>query len=100
VGEAARAIRSRLSTPQRKSNRWFVNAALVSLAFAFLLFLAFFLITVIPNAMYSSETGWTDYTPEQRSKMSFWYLILLICGVGLIFIFFYSRKRKYDLGEK
>jgi TRAP-type C4-dicarboxylate transport system permease small subunit len=92
-------MRARLPSRRRKSNRWLVNAALVSAALAFLLFLAFFLITVIPSAMYSSESGWTDYTPEQRSSMTFWYLILLGCGIGLIFLFFYRRRRRYELGE-
>jgi uncharacterized BrkB/YihY/UPF0761 family membrane protein len=99
MGEVAQAMRARRPSSRKKSNRWVVNAVLISLAFAFLLFLAFFLITVIPNAMYSSETHWTDYTPEQRSSMTFWYLILLGCGITLIFLFFYSRKRKYELGE-
>ena len=73
-----------------------MNATLFSIAFGVLLFLGFFLATVIPNAMYSSETGWTDYTSEQKSNMTFWYLISLGCGVALIFLFFYLRRQKYD----
>jgi TRAP-type C4-dicarboxylate transport system permease small subunit len=74
-----------------------VNAGLTSLCFAALLFLGFFLFTVIPNAMNSWETGWSDYTPEQKWNMSFWYLVSLTGGVALIILFFYSRRRKYHI---
>lgn len=47
--------------------------------------------------MYSSETGWRDYTPQQIEKMTIWYLILVSVGVALIFLFFFSRKDKYDV---
>jgi hypothetical protein len=73
-----------------------VNALLISLAYAVLLFFAFFLFTVIPNAMYSGETGWRDYTPEQIRKMGFWYGILIGLGAALIFLVFFSRRDKYD----
>jgi TRAP-type C4-dicarboxylate transport system permease small subunit len=97
VGEYAQALRANLPRGQKVSNRWLVNALLVSIAYAVLLVLAFFLFTVIPNAMYSSETGWRDYTPQQWSKMKFWYLILVDGGVILIFLYFYSRRRKYHI---
>ena len=76
-----------------------MNTLLISMAYAALLLLAFFLFTVIPNAMYSSETGWSDYTTQQWANMKFWYFIVLTGGVVLIFLFFLSRRRKYNLGE-
>jgi len=97
VGEYAKALRANLTRPQKVSPRWLVNFLLVSIAYAVLLVFAFFLFTVIPNAMYSSETGWSDYTPEQWSNMKFWYLILVGIGVILIFLFFHSRRRKYHI---
>ena len=99
MGEVAAAMRANLQHPKRQSFRWLFNAILISIAFGVLLFFGFFLFTVIPNAMYSSETGWTDYTPEQRSNMKFWYWISLAAGVVLIFLFFLRRRDKYNLGE-
>ena len=96
VGGFAQALRANLHQPRKQSYRWLVDALLISIAFAVLLFFAFFLFTVIPNAMYSSETGWTDYTPEQTARMKYWYGMLVTTGVVLIFLFFYSRRRRYD----
>lgn len=87
-------MRAQAVPPPKTSRRWIVNATLVSLAFAVLLLCAIFLITVIPNAMYSAETGWQDYTPEQLRRMKSWFLFLLVGGVGLIFLFFYLRRSK------
>jgi TRAP-type C4-dicarboxylate transport system permease small subunit len=72
---------------------------LTSIAFAALLLLGFFLFTAIPNAMYSSETGWRDYTPQQLSAMKRWYFISLTGGVALIFLFFLRRRHNYNRGE-
>ena len=96
MGEVAAAMRASIQRPQRLSARWVVNAILISIAFAVLLFFGFFLFTIIPNAMYSSETGWTDYTPEQQSNLKFWYWISLTAGVALIFLYFLLRRDKYD----
>jgi uncharacterized membrane protein YdcZ (DUF606 family) len=97
LGEVAQALRANLYAPQRTSYRWVLSATLVSLAFAVVLFCAVFLFNVIPSAMYSSETGWTDFTEEQISSMKFWYLILLCAGVALIFLFFSWRSSKHDV---
>ena len=99
LGEVAAAMRANLSQPRRLSYRWAVNAVLSSIAYAVLLFFCFFLFTVIPNAMYSSETGWTDYTEEQLDNLKFWYWISLTGGVILIFLFFLLRRDKYYPGE-
>jgi hypothetical protein len=92
IGEVARAIRSGHPTFKRVSYRWIVNALLISIGYAVLLFFAIFLIYVIPGAMYSSETGWRDFTSEQIASMKFWYFVLLGGGVALIFLFFFLRR--------
>jgi TRAP-type C4-dicarboxylate transport system permease small subunit len=96
MGEVAASMRASRPQPPRQSYRWIVNAILISIAFAVLLFFGFFLVTIIYNSMHSSETGWTDYTPEQLSNMKFWYWISLAGGVALIFLFFLLRRDKYD----
>src|SRR5687768_5657635 len=88
VGDAANAIRASAPVQKSVSYRWLLLGVLFSLAFAFLLFLACFLITAIPNAMNSSQTGWTDYTEEQKSSLAFWYFLLLGPGVAFILLFF------------
>jgi len=99
MGEVAAALRAEQQRPRRYSYRWLVNAVLISIAFALLLFLCFFLFTAIPSAMYSSETGWRDYTAEQLDNLKFWYWISLTGGVVLIFLFFLSRRHRYYRGE-
>jgi heme/copper-type cytochrome/quinol oxidase subunit 2 len=89
-------MRANLPRHKKVSARWLVNSVLISIAYAVLLVFAFFLYTVIPNAMYSGETGWSDYTSKQWANMKFWYLILVNVGVVLIFLFFYSRRHKYE----
>lgn len=96
IGEYAKTLRANLHQRQKVSARWLVNSVLISIAYAALLVFAFFLYTVIPNAMYSSQTGWSDYTPQQWANMKFWYLILVGVGVVLIFLFFYSRRHNYE----
>jgi TRAP-type C4-dicarboxylate transport system permease small subunit len=96
VGEYAQALRANLPRREKVSVRWLVNSVLISIAYAVLLVFAFFLYTVIPSAMYSSETGWRDYTPQQWANMKFWYLILLGVGVVPIFLFFHSRRHQYE----
>jgi len=98
IGDVANKIRESRPVQKQSSYRWLVLASMFSLAFAFLLFLMFFLFTVIPNAMSTSETGWRDYTAEQKANMSFWYFLSLGCGIAIILLFFYSRRRKYALG--
>lgn len=96
IGEYAQALRANIPRRQKVSPRWLVNALLISIAYAVLLVFAFFLFTVIPNAMYGGATGWSDYTPQQWANMKFWYLILVGVGVVLIFLFFFSRRQKYE----
>lgn len=95
MGEFARALRENRPTRQNISSRWVASAVLLSLAFAVVLFLVFFLATVIPNAMNSGATGWMDYTSDQKWSMTVWYMISLAIGVSLIVFLCYRRRRKY-----
>jgi hypothetical protein len=96
LGEAPRP-RNLSSTPVRKESfRWVLNASLISVAFAVLLFFVVFLVNVIPNAMHSSETGWTDFTESQKEAMLRWYLTLLGIAVVVVFTVFYRRRHKHD----
>jgi glucan phosphoethanolaminetransferase (alkaline phosphatase superfamily) len=94
MGEFAQAIRANVHVPRRTSYRWIVSAALISLVFAVVLLCVVFLFNIIPNAMHSAETGWTDFTEDQLASMKFWYLILLVGGIALIFLLFYLRRSK------
>lgn len=96
MGEFARAMRP-APPPKKQSYRWAVNAALVTAAYAVVLYCLVFLFNVIPSAMYSGETGWTDFTPRQLESMRFWFWIFLIGGAALIFLCFYLRRRKYEM---
>lgn len=95
IGEYGQAIRP-VPPPKKPSLRWAVNATLVSIAYAIVLYCVIFLSNVIPSAMHSGETGWTDFTPRQIAAMKFWFWIFLLGGGTLIFLFFYSRRSKYE----
>lgn len=97
MGEFARGLREHNAPPERISSRWIVNAFLSSLAFAVFLFLCFFLATVIANGMYSGASGGRAYTDEHKPTITFWYLISVLLGIVLIFLFCYSRRRRYHL---
>ncbi|HKR00883.1 MAG TPA: hypothetical protein VJT09_09420 [Pyrinomonadaceae bacterium] len=96
MGEFAQAMRANVPAPKRTSYRWIAGAALISLAYGVMLYCAIFLFNVIPNAMHSADTGWTDFTEEQLSSMKFWFFTLLLGGIVLIFFLFYRRRSKYD----
>jgi uncharacterized BrkB/YihY/UPF0761 family membrane protein len=96
MGEFAQALRSQAQPAPKTSYRWLLKAALTSIALAVLLVFVVFLVNVIPSAMYSSETKWTDFTPEQWASMKLWYFVLLGGGAILIFLFFFLRKGEGD----
>jgi hypothetical protein len=96
VGEYARSLRP-VPRPRKPSSRWAVNATLISIAYAVVLYFLIFLFNVIPSAMHSGETGWRDFTPRQAEDMHFWYGVFLFGGVALIFLIFYLRRRKNEM---
>ena len=98
MGDVAKAMRSKIPAHRRKSYRWISIAIIMSIVFAGLLFLAFFLFTVIPHAMNTGKTGWTDYTAAEKAEMKYWYTVILGGGVAIILLFCFLRRRKYAMG--
>jgi uncharacterized BrkB/YihY/UPF0761 family membrane protein len=92
MGEFAQSLRAQAQPPPKTSYRWVMKASLASVALAVLLVFIIFLYNVIPSAMHSNETRWSDFTPEQWSSMKLWYFVLLIAGSALIFLLFFSGR--------
>ena len=98
MGDVAKSMRANIHVHKRRSFRWISIAIMMSLVFAALLFLAFFLFTVIPHAMNTGKTGWTDYTTAEKAEMKYWYTVILGGGVAIILLFCFLRRRKYAMG--
>jgi hypothetical protein len=96
-GAAAQAGLS--PTPQRRrSRRWIVNAAIVSVVFMVLLFVGLYFFTLIftfqdPNQL---QGGWVHFTPGQLRTMGSRYGAGLIIGLVIVWGFFYARRDRYD----
>jgi hypothetical protein len=84
---------------RRRSRRWVVNAAIVSVVFMVVLFFGLYFFTLIftfqdPNQL---QNGWVHFTPGQLRTMGSRYGALLIIGLVIVWGYFYARRDKYDL---
>ena len=97
-GPAAQAGLSQV--PQRRrSRRWMLNAAIISVVYMVVLFFGLYVLTLIftfedPDQL---RNGWVHFTPAQMRTMGSRYRIGLIIGLVIVWGFFYARRDKYDL---
>ncbi len=83
---------------QRKpSQRWIVNAVLVSIILAVVLLFAVYFLSLIFTFQDPEQLrdGWVNFTPEQYRTMGFRYGLVLLPSLILVWRFFYRRRDQY-----
>ncbi len=85
--------------PRRSSDRWILNAAIVSVILAVVLLFGLYFFTLITTFQDPEQLqdGWVHFTPRQLRRMGSKYVALLIIGLVVVWGYFYWRRDKYDL---
>lgn len=83
---------------RRRSRRWILNAAIVSVILAVVLLFGIYFFTLITTFQDPDQLqdGWVHFTPAQMRRMGSRYGALLIIGLVVVWWFFYARRDKYD----